>query len=227
MTRKTALFAAILLLCGGIAAAQTNTAPTAAPKPAPHQPGVPAGKTTSPAPSAAPAGQAAPAKPASGKIDPAKEAAIRKLMELTQASKLGDNINTYIANQVQGGLKQAQVMPTEKIPAFMVAFNQKLAASAPPSAVNNAVMPVYDRILSLEDILALNQFYESPLGQRTLKALPQVVSEAEGIATQMQQKAALAVLQGMTTDYPELKAMMGPPAGAAPAAPATPVTPVR
>jgi len=203
MIRKTALIAMSLLFAG---AAMAQTATPAAPpsKPTPHQPGVAA---TAPAGSAAPA-----AKPASGKIDPAKEAAIRHLMEITQASKLGDNINQYIASQVQGGLKQ--VFPPEKLTPFMASFNQKLAASAPPAAVATASIPVYDRLLSLDDIQALVTFYESPVGQRTLKALPQVVTETENIGTQMQQKAAMAVLQSMSNDYPELKAMLAPPPGA-------------
>lgn len=209
MKRKTALLA-ISLLFGSAAMAQTTT-PAAPAKPPVHQPGVPAQPQSS---------QGAPAKPSSGKIDPAKEGAIRKLMDVTQAGKLGENINMYISNQVQMGLKQAQVMSADKIPQFMTAFNQKLAAAAPPSAVANAMVPVYDKLMSLEDIQGLNQFYESPLGQRALKALPQVVTETENMATQMQQKAALSVLQGMSNDYPELKAMLGPPPGAA--APATP-----
>ena len=210
MTRKTALLAIALLFSSGVAVAQTTAPAAAPPKPVAHQPGVPAA-------------QATPAAKTSGKLDPSKEAAIRHLMELTQASKLGDNINTYIASQVQGGLKQAQAMPAEKLSQFMTAFNQKLAAAAPPSAVATAMVPVYDRNLSLEDIQELNKFYESPLGQRALKALPQVVTETEGIATQMQQKAALGVLQAMTADYPELKAMMGSPGGApAQQAPGTP-----
>jgi hypothetical protein len=212
MTSKAALLA-ISLLFGGTAMAQTTT-PAAPAKPPAHQPGVAAQPQSS---------QAAPAKAPSGKVDPAKEVAIRKLMEVTQAGKLGENINMYISNQVQMGLKQAQVMSADKIPQFMTTFNQKLAAAAPPSAVANSMVPVYDKLMSLEDIQGLNQFYESPLGQRALKALPQVVTETENMATQMQQKAALSVLQGMSNDYPELKAMLGPPPGAAaPAAPAAP-----
>ncbi len=211
MTRKTALIALALFL-GGAAVAQTAPAP--APKPAApaHQPGV-----------AAQPQAAASAKPATtGKTDPAKEAAIRHLMEVTQSSKLGENINTYISNQVQAGLKQAQAMPPDRLTQFMSAFNQKLAAAAPPSAVATAMVPIYDKELSLEDIQGLTQFYESPLGQRTLKALPEVVNQTENVGTQMQQKAAMAVLQNMANDYPELKAMLGPgPGGPAP------VTPVK
>jgi hypothetical protein len=213
MTRKTALITTALLFASAAAAQTGTTAPP--PKPTPHQPGVTASPSTSQAPAA---------KPASTKIDPAKEAAIRKLMEITQSAKLGDNINQYIANQVQGGLRQA--LPPDRLSAFMLSFNQKLAANAPPSAVATAMVPYYDKLLSLEDLQGLIAFYESPLGQRTLKALPQVVSETEGMATQMQQRAAMAVLQNMANDYPELKAMLAPPPGAG-GQEAPPVTPVK
>jgi hypothetical protein len=202
MMRKTALIAMFLLFTGA-AHAQTST-PAPAPKPAPHQPGVPA-----PSPAAAPAPSPAPKAPA--KIDPAKEAAIRHLMEITQASKLGENIDAYISNQVQAGVSHA--IAPDKVTSFMTAFNQKLAATAPPSAVSTAMVPIYDRNLSVEDVQALVQFYESPLGQRTLKALPQIVKETEELGTQMQQKAALTVLQGMSDEYPELKPMLQPPPG--------------
>ena len=68
-------------------------------------------------------------------------------MEITQSNKLGENINQYIANQVQAGMRQA--LPAERLTPFMASFNQKLAASAPPSAVANAMVPVYDKMLSL------------------------------------------------------------------------------
>jgi hypothetical protein len=206
MMRKTALITMSLLFAGAAMGQTTTPAPT--PKPAPHQPGVPAQP---------PVATQVPAKAPSGKIDPAKEAAIRRLMEITQSSKLGDNIDAFISNQVQAGVTHA--LAADKVPQFMTAFSQKLAASAPPSAVATAMVPIYDKSLSLEDIQGLNQFYASPLGQRTLKALPMIVRETEEMGTQMQQKAALAVLQSMSDEYPELKPMLAPPPSASPAVP--------
>ena len=89
----TGILAAVILI-GGSALAQTPA--TSAPKtPAPaHQPGTPA---QPPAASAAPSASEAP--PALEKPDPAKEAAIRHLMDLTQTSKLGDNIANYISGR--------------------------------------------------------------------------------------------------------------------------------
>ena len=161
MIRKTALIVVSLLFAGAASAQTGATAPP--PKPTPHQLGV--------------AAQPPAAKAAPTKIDPAKEAAIRHLMEITQSNKLGENINQYIANQVQAGMRQA--LPPERLTPFMTSFNQKLAASAPPSAVANAMVPVYDKMLSLEDLQGLITFYESPIGQRTLKALPEIVSQTE------------------------------------------------
>ncbi|MGA8766719.1 MAG: DUF2059 domain-containing protein, partial [Candidatus Acidiferrales bacterium] len=66
-----------------------------------------------------------------------------------------------------------------------------------------------------DDIQALIQFYESPLGKRVVKTLPQVAQESEQLGVQMQQKGAMNVLQDMSADYPELKQMLRPQ-GAAP-----------
>ena len=64
------------------ALAQSTTAPATTPKPAPQQPG---------------AAATAPAE----KLDPAKEQAIRHLLDLTEISKMGDNISQAISHQVQ------------------------------------------------------------------------------------------------------------------------------
>jgi len=63
----------------------------------------------------------------------------------------------------------------------------------------------------MEDIQGLIQFYESPLGQRVVKALPQAARESQELGVQMQEKGAMTVLQGLSTDYPELKQMLKPP----------------
>ena len=161
----------------------------APPKPPAHQPGVPAQSPGAPAETAK-ATPAAPAVPVE-KIDPAKEAAIRHLMDLMQTSKMGDSLSAYV----------------------MDGFTQKLASAAPPSAVTDAAVPIYARAFSMEDIQAITQFYESPLGQRVLKALPEVTRESEELGVQMEQKGAMNILQEMSSDYPELKQMLKPQGG--------------
>ncbi|HXQ25051.1 MAG TPA: DUF2059 domain-containing protein [Candidatus Acidoferrales bacterium] len=234
MKMRAALIAAALFVAIP-ALAQTPAPSTQQKPPAPHQPGVaaaPAAKpTTEP-------GTKAPAPPPSAddaKIDPAKEAAIRHLMDVTQTSKLGENIGAYITNQVRSVMSRA--IAPDSLAKFMDTFNQKLAVSSPPSKVTDAAVPIYARVFSMEDVQGLTQFYESPLGQKVIKTLPQVSQETQQAGVEIEQKAAMEVLQAMSNDYPELKQMLqaqapapsstpapqkAPAPGAAPATPAAP-----
>jgi uncharacterized protein len=201
MKVRTVLIAAAMFAASPLHA---QTASTGAPaKPPAHQPGVPA---QSPAPATTTA-KAAPAASAD-KVDPAKESAIRHLMDLTQTSKMGDNFSAYVTNQVGQALSQA--MPPDRLARLMEGFSQKLATTVPPSAVTDAAIPIYARAFSMEDIQAIIQFYESPLGQRMVKALPQVTRDSEELGVQMEQKGAMNVLREMSSDYPELKQMLKP-----------------
>jgi hypothetical protein len=164
--------------------------------------------------------------PTATKIDPAKEVAIRHLMDITQTSKLGDNMAEYISGRVRRFMSQS--MDAATLPKFMDAFNQKFAASAPTKNVTDAMVPIYDHAFTKDEINGLVQFYESPLGQHVVKVLPQVLQQSQDAAAKMDQDAALNVLRGMSSDYPQLKNILpdsnqpAPGEGGAPAAPATP-----
>jgi hypothetical protein len=197
---------------GILAAAALIAGPVLAqtPAPAPHQPGVlPPSRLTNPA------GTDPSQPPALEKPDPAKEAAIRHLMDITQTSKLGENITGAITAQVRQVMGRSIQKP-EDLQKFMDAFSQKFNAEAPPSAVTDAEIPVYSHYFSMEDIQGLIKFYESPLGQRVVKTLPQVAQQTQQAGVQLDQKAALDVLRSMSTDYPELKQLLPPEQGAAP-----------
>ena len=185
------------------ALAQAPASGTQQKPPAQHQPGTPA-QPSSPLADAAPLPLEKP--------DPAKEAAVRHLMDITQTSKMGDNIAAAITNQVRQVMSQK--LPPERLPQFMDTFSQKLSASAPSSAVTDAVVPIYARHFSMEDIQGLVRFYESPLGRKVVSAMPQVTQESETAGIQIDQKAAMDVLRVMQEQYPELKQMLPPENGA-------------
>lgn len=188
--------------------------------PAQHQPGITAKPAepaaTSPSPASTPE-----------KADPAKLAAIHHLMEITATSKMGDNISNGITSQVRSAMSRA--IPADRLQKFMEAFSAKFSEAAPASVVNENTAAVYARHFSMEDLQGLTKFYESPLGQRVLKSLPEAQEEAYSSGQQMDQQAAMQVLRGMSDEYTELKQMLPPdtskpepkPAGA-PAPAATP-----
>ncbi len=196
-----AVFAAICFAAPVLA--QTPAAgPASSPKPAQHQPGVTAPEASRPQDAKS---------PASEKVDPAKDAAIRHLMEITQTSKLGDSIATYLKGQVHDGVSHA--IGPEKVDAFMGTFNQRFAATAPEASVTEAMVPIYAKAFTMEDIQGLIQFYESPLGQRVVKTLPEVVQQSQATGVQIEQTSALKVLREMTEEYPELKQVLPPESG--------------
>src|SRR5579862_172796 len=209
MNLKAATVAAALLIGGPLWAQTPSTTP--ATKPPVHQPGVAAPR---PAPSTSSTDVAVGAD----KVDPAKDAAIRHLMDLTGTTRTGEEINAYITKQVHDGLSQA--LQPDRLAKFMQDFSSKFETAAPPSTVTDAVVPIYAKAFSMEDIQGLIQFYESPLGQRVVKALPQVAQNSQRAGVQIEQKGAMTVLQDMSNEYPELKQMLGPEqeSGAAPGA---------
>lgn len=208
--RSLAIVAGLCIAGPALAQTASRNLPTA---PAAHHP---ATENAAPAPAKA---TAAPVN--SPQIDPQKEAAIRHLMDITQTSKLGDNMAAYISNQVRAFMSRSMDQTT--LPKFMDEFKQRFAASAPPQNVTDAMVPIYDRAFTKEEIDGLVKFYESPLGQHVVKVLPQVEEESQNAAAKMDQEAALNVLRGMSNDYPQLKQILPgsnqPQEGATPTAP--------
>jgi hypothetical protein len=127
----------------------------------------------------------------------------------------------------------SRVVPADQLPKFMETFTTKFSASAPPAAITDAMVAIYARHFSIEDIQGVTKFYESPLGQLMVKEMPDVSREAQTTGMQMDQKVVIEVLHGMSDEYPQIKPLLPPdPSKPAPApsaapapAPGSPATP--
>jgi hypothetical protein len=223
------VFVALLSTLPAMAQPQTGDAQQK--PPAQHQPGVAARPAEAQA-DAQTAAAAVPAAPVAEKVDPAKEAAIRHLMEITGTSKMGDAISREFNAQLEASMKRVIVGP--RLQKFMEEFSQKYNESAPSSLVNDKTVAVYARHFSTEDIDGMIKFYESPVGQKVLKELPEAQQESFSSSQDVGRQAAMKVLRSMADEYTELQRMLppdpnqpqvkpaSPPAAAAPGTPATP-----
>jgi uncharacterized protein len=196
MKHRLALITAMFFVAGStLAQAPSQSAPP------PHQPGVPA-QTAKPSeltplpPAGAPAATAA-------KVDPEKEKAIRHFMEITGSSKMGDNMTEMMTSQVKSAVSRS--MSGDRLQKFLDDFNQKVSAKSPAAEVDSAEIPIYAQHFSIEDLQGMIQFYESPLGQRIMKALPQVMQETQQKGQAIERTAAINTLREMSADYPEVK----------------------
>jgi hypothetical protein len=139
---------------------------------------------------------------AASKIDPAKEAEIRQLMEVTGVNGLGEQLMTAGIAQFRASVMEAR--PDDpRAKQFADAFAARFQKHFDPHSVIETVIPVYDKHLSTEDLRALLDYYRSPFGQRMLKVLPEVARDSQMAGFSVGQKAADEALDDLRAEYPE------------------------
>ena len=103
----------------------------------------------------------------SKEISAQKEKQIRELMELTGASKMG---------QQASDMMLASFRKSE--PLVEDAFWDGLKSDLKIDELMEKIIPIYDKYYSEDDLKALNAFYKSPIGQKVTQVSPQVVRES-------------------------------------------------
>ena len=103
----------------------------------------------------------------SDSIDKKKADDIRRLIDLTGASQISRQVITQLISSFKTSLPQ---VPEKFWEGFVNEVNI--------NELQDRIIPIYDKYMSHEDILELIKFYESPAGQRILKALPDISRES-------------------------------------------------
>ena len=121
----------------------------------------------------------APAAP----IDPAKEAEIRKLLEMTGTVKL---VNQMLGQMMETLRSRSSGLPPE--------FWDQLQKDMDPAKLVEKLIPVYDKYYSLDDLKAVNAFYQTPAGQHLLQAQPMVMKESMSIGQEWGRAAGMKAM---------------------------------
>lgn len=104
---------------------------------------------------------------ARAEISKEKRQQIEKMLRLTGMEKLMVQIKT----QMVAGLK----VNMKDVPE---AFWQKFQLKMDTRELLEKIIPLYDKYYTIEDLKAVNAFYESPAGQKVLSTLPQITQES-------------------------------------------------
>ena len=104
-------------------------------------------------------------------INPKKANAIRHLLELTGSDKLGRQMWDQMLRTIKPSAAQVPSSVWDEMAA-------EFEADLNGGKLTELIVPIYNRAFSEEDINELVKFYESPLGKKMIKALPQILSES-------------------------------------------------
>ena len=110
-------------------------------------------------------------------ISPEKRKEVEKMLRLTGMEKL----MTQMKSQMLAGLqKQLSEVPQD----FWEKFEQKMDIRE----LIEKIIPLYDKYYTIEDLKAVNAFYESPAGQKVLANLPRIMQESMKIGQEWGEK---------------------------------------
>ena len=166
----------------------------------------PSGKPQTAPQQSAPASGSNTASEAQPKIDPAKEADIRRLLDLA-------GTKTAMAQVMEGMEKNMRPMITSSLPPgdyreklldlFFERFQQH--SKAQMQQLLDSAVPLYDKYFSDDDIKGLIRFYETPLGQRAISVLPKVSIEMQAEGMKLGEKMGRQSMTEVFLEHPELK----------------------
>jgi uncharacterized protein len=147
-------------------------------------------------------------------IDPAKEAAIRRLFEVQGTKDTMSQVIASMSATVRPLLESS--LPRGEYRAQLIdLFFQRFQAKMSVNKLLDLAIPVYDKYFSLEDIEGLTKFYQTPLGKKAISVLPQVLLETQAAGKKYGEEVGRQSMMDVLEEHPDLKKSLED-AGAAP-----------
>lgn len=137
------------------------------------------------------------------KIDPAKEADIRELMDTLEVKEMATKMMTNMANNLKPLLLHS-FPPGAYRERLVHLFYEKFEEKVSAQKLLDLAVPIYARYLSDDDIKGLIQFYKTPLGQRWLKVRPKLQATLGPEARQWGQKLGREAMMEVLQEHPDL-----------------------
>lgn len=110
-------------------------------------------------------------------VPPEKRAEIEKLLELTGALKLGQQLSAAMVTNFSNSLKASHPnIPQKALDVLPEEVNAVLNENL--DSFKELIILIYDRHYSLQDVQGLNQFYASELGRKVIQTMPLMMQES-------------------------------------------------
>lgn len=173
---------AVVLFLIGIGAAQTNSAPAAS-----------STKTA-----------AKPSPAATVVLDPTAEADIRKLLNLTGADKLADQLMSGTLNSLRP-LLLSSLPPGDYREKLIELFLAKFQSKATGTQIIELAVPIYAKHFTDAEVKQLMAFYETPIGQKSMQVMPQLMSELQAAGQKWGGELGQECFKEVIAEHPEME----------------------
>ena len=140
---------------------------------------------------------------AQSKIDPAKEADIRKLLDLVGTKALVSQTIDSMSKSIKPLLTNS-LPPGEYRGKLVDLFFAKFTTKTNVDHLLDLAVPVYDKNFSHQEIRSLIEFYQTPLGQKTITALPKVTAEMQDQGRKWGEDLGKQCMLEVLAEHPEL-----------------------
>ena len=137
------------------------------------------------------------------KIDPAKEADIRKLLELAGTKALVSQTMDSMSKSIKPLLTNS-LPPGDYREKLVDLFFAKFTAKAEVQHLLDLAVPVYDKNFSHQEIRSLIEFYQTPLGQKAIATLPKVTAEMQELGRKWGEDLGKQCMVEVLSEHPEL-----------------------
>ena len=137
-------------------------------------------------------------------VDPAKEAAIRKMFEVMGTGKMMQQVVAGMSNNMRPVL-MSSLPPGEYREKLADLFFQKFQSKIRVEQLMDLTVPIYAKYFSKEEIDGLTRFYQTRLGQKTLSVLPQTVIEIQTESMKLGEMAGRESMLEVLDEHPDLK----------------------
>lgn len=136
--------------------------------------------------------------------DQAKEADIRRLMEILGSDRMGQEIGNSILQEIRPALEQ--MLPSgARRKEILARFEQKLGPQLDSTELSSQIIALYNERLTHKEILDMVDFYQSALGRKMLEVMPAIMQESQGLGAEWSEAAFQRVITEMEKEFPELK----------------------
>jgi hypothetical protein len=131
-----------------------------------------------------------------GGVSAEKARDIRRLMEVTKANEVG----LQVARQSLDALRESPALPEAQRDRILKILEEELLAEFGGNKMAEAMVPIYDRHFTAEEVKGLLAFYETPLGRKVVETLPEVMREAQTFGAERGRIAGLRAMTRMMSE---------------------------